>query len=168
MVKCIITATCIAISSLIIACSQLSRSKSEIEIKKITIASGGGEKPIYWAIQFDSSLSFKSYRKYNQSNNGFYEGRISRAQWDTLVNRLKTSDYNLLRRSYVTSATDDNIIEVIVNSSSGTVYSIGMLNAFPSKIKEFLSSYHDLIPQYLIKSKDSIQFDSKVQYGFKQ
>lgn len=89
----------------LISCKE--KKKRNNEIKKITLCTGHcfGTCPIQY-IEIDSSLLLKYYGEENAKRVGFYMGKISEVDWDTINIRFEKINYKELDTFYEESVDD--------------------------------------------------------------
>ena len=165
-----------------IACNRPAVQKNDIT--KIEIATG-----YCWghcqktAVSIDSSLNYKYYggdgdegdysgwipdsaAAYKRSRlHGYYCGKISKAFWDTLNNRMNAIYYQKMDTTY-TPANDDQRLEIIIHYKGTAKHITGSLLGFRPKVTDvfgwIINSYREIKP---CAFNGVLRFETTLQNG---
>jgi hypothetical protein len=144
------------------ACHNSSKRKNEIT--KVTVASGGGEKPVYWAIEIDSSLHYQTYEK--SSTHMVKEiGQLKPIMWDSINLKLSAIDYQ--QGSVNCDQSYGVQFQLIIHSLHG----IRRINLCGNQMRK--SAFADFINWFSTHSRpenpsryaDSLKFETTLQYS---
>ena len=97
---------------------------------------------------------------------GFYSGEIAQTYWDSLNVKINKIDLNKLDSVYHKTY-DDQEVEFVIYKDGKRKYVLGQTDSLPLKLKDLLDLLHRIINKVDLKpSKDSINFETKVQYQY--
>ena len=150
---------------------RLHEPSGKLKISKLSFATGGcfGECP-FMAMEIDSALSMKYYGGPFAEFQGYYEGKIPQALWDTINMKFAPLQYKDLDSKVRT--VDDLAIECLIHFAK----SVKRINRQESELPEAIrNNFYWLIgipkKASLEKVGDTLAFETVIQYahqGMKQ
>ncbi len=135
------------------------------EINKIEIATAGGIRhyPVFGII-IDSTLSYRYYGSYYSKPQGYYEGKVTQAFWDTLNIKLKQINFKEIETSKYFGM-DEEVIDAVFYWDRQRRHVFKPLfddgNNEEKVFRWILNSYKTI---QLSKSIDSAKFAATFQY----
>ena len=169
----------IAATTLVMACSSPKSSPRNNEITKVGLATGGcyGQCP-FLSVEVDSSLSYKFYGGEYAKKEGYYQGQVSQAFWDSLNVLFEWADHRSFQEP--NWIVDDAMVFEFVIHHCDTVRHFRLpavdVFALPGEeltrddiriqrmqhvLRWLMHSYTDL---QLEPVKDTLQFETTTQY----